>query len=346
MPGQLEAIAELVERRAEGVRLSTEEIAELRGDRANGLLILHSAETLEVVAAQSQAGGAGGQGAVIAVISVFGVLAQRTSMMDELCGSGGTSVERAAASFRSALSDPAVASIVLNFDSPGGSVYGIQAFADEIFKARGQKPIVAQVNSLAASAAYWLATAADEIVVTPGGEVGSIGVYGLHRDVSKAAEQQGVKFTLISAGKYKTEGNQFEPLSEEAMAAAQSMVDSYYSDFTSAVARGRGVSASDVVNGFGEGRTVKDKQAVKLGMADRVAPIEDTLRRLSGKRASPAKSSAAAEDIAAVADVADAPAEPADEEWNVEPAAESTSAAEIAADAYRRRRHAHRLRTT
>ena len=91
------------------------------------------------------------------------------------------------------------------------------------------------------------------------------------------AEKAGVKVTMISAGKFKTEGNEFEPLSDEARAAIQKRVDGYYSSFTGAVAKGRGVTPSAVRGGFGEGRVVGANEAVSLGMADRIGTLESTL---------------------------------------------------------------------
>ena len=92
--------------------------------------------------------------------------------------------------------------------------------AQALLDARGTKPITAIANTLAASAAYWLATAADELVVTPSAEIGSIGVFAAHRDFSVALHNAGLKTTLISAGKYKVEANPFEPLSAEARVPA------------------------------------------------------------------------------------------------------------------------------
>lgn len=295
MPDRLEAIAEVVERRAEGIRLTTEEIAGIKGTRQpNGVAILHSMHSLDVhddlieesrsAASQQQSSA---PGSVIAVINVMGIIAQHASQVDDISGPGGTSTERVSQSLRMAIADPSVKSIVFNIDSPGGSVSGVQALGDEIFKARGKKPMIAQVNSLAASAAYWIASQADEIVMTPGAQVGSIGVYALHRDVSKAAEMEGMKFTFVSAGKYKVEGNSLEPLTDEASAAIQKSVNAYYDDFVKAVARGRGVKASEVKGGFAEGRTEKDSEAVALGMADSVATLNQTLQRLSVVKPSP-----------------------------------------------------------
>ncbi len=289
MEDRFEAIIEVLQRRINGVRLAPEEIDAIRGDRqVNGVLEMRSLAAPDsiVIAGPDNAAVRAPTGNLIAVINVFGVVAQHASQVDGISGAGGTSTERVSSSFRQAMADPNVKAIVLNIDSPGGSVSGVQALADEIFKARGKKPIIAQVNSLAASAAYWIAAAADEIVMTPGAQVGSIGVYATHKDVSAAAEKDGVKVTFISAGKYKVEGNPFEALNSEAASAMQSMVDSYYVDFVSAVARGRGVSAEDVRGGFGQGRVVKDKAAIKEGMADRIDTLDGTLKRISSNRPS------------------------------------------------------------
>jgi signal peptide peptidase SppA len=215
----------------------------------------------------------------IAVLPLYGIIAQRADLMTE--SSGGTSTERFAARFRELVADPGVGAIVLDVDSPGGAVYGVDELSAEIYRARGQKPITAVANSLAASAAYWIASAADEIVVTPSGEVGSIGVVTAHEDQSAQLEREGVKVTLLSAGKYKTEGNAYEPLSEEARAAVQARIDDYYGMFVTAVARNRQVTAGDVRNGYGEGRVVGAQEAKKLGMVDRVETFDATLERIA-----------------------------------------------------------------
>lgn len=217
----------------------------------------------------------------VAVLPLHGVLAQRMNMMSAM--SGGTSTEIFGKMFTDAVADPAIGGIVINIDSPGGSVFGVQELWQTVFNARGEKPIVAMVNSVAASAAYWIATAADEIVVTPGGELGSIGVLTGHKDISAALEMAGEKVTLISAGKKKVDANPFEPLSEEARADLQGRVDAYYATFVSAVAKGRGVNLSAVRGGFGEGSMVGAAEAVKLGMADRVGTLDAAISRAGGR---------------------------------------------------------------
>jgi len=165
--------------------------------------------------------------------------------------------------------------------------------ADEIMAGRAQKKIVAVANGMAASAAYWLACCATELVVTPSGQVGSIGVFAAHEDMSKALEQEGVKVSLVSAGKFKTEGNPYEPLSDEARAALQAKVDEFYGMFVKSVAKGRGVSQASVRDGYGQGRMLLASAAVKEGLADSISTLDQVLSKLGVK---PAPAAAVAEE--------------------------------------------------
>lgn len=158
-----------------------------------------------------------------------------------------------------------------------------------IFDARGKKRVVAVADQLMASAAYYLGASAEELVVTPSGEVGSIGVYMVHFDWSGAFEDAGVRATIIRAGARKAEGNPYEPLPEEAVAHFQSLIDDYHDLFIQAVARGRGVSAATVRESFGQGRTYTAQRAVERGMADRVATIEEVVRDLKRGRRGPGR---------------------------------------------------------
>ena len=216
----------------------------------------------------------------IAVLPLLGPITQRAGMFTAFFG--GTSTEKWGRAFDDLIASESVGAVVIDGDSPGGSVAGVPELAEKVFRARGNKPVVFVANTWLASAAYWIASQADQIVVTPSGEVGSIGVWSMHVDISEAMKEWGEKVTLISAGKYKTEFNPYEPLSEEAAAHEQGVVDRYYGEFVAAVARGRGISAKDVRSGFGEGRMVGPKDAVSAGMADRVATLDDTIRRLGG----------------------------------------------------------------
>ncbi|AYE29330.1 S49 family peptidase [Burkholderia pseudomallei] len=215
----------------------------------------------------------------IAVLPFYGAAVQRTDAHGEALGL--LNLARFTQALRAALADGAVGGIVLDVDSPGGSVYGVGELADEIYRARARKPIFAIANSLAAAGAYWIASAASEFYVTPGGEVGGIGVHDMHVDLSKGLEKAGIETTLIAAGKYKTEGNPFHPLGADARAAMQKRVDAYYRAFVAAVAKHRNVPESTVRNGMGQGRLLCADRAKRENMVDDVAALDDVMLRLS-----------------------------------------------------------------
>jgi len=216
------------------------------------------------------------QFAKTAILPLYGVMSQKMNMMTQF--SGGTSTEIFGNWFDDAMADDSVGRVVIDVDSPGGSVYGIAELSRKIFRARGTKPVIAVANSLMASAAYWVASAADEIHVTPGGEVGSVGVIAVHVDKSEANKQDGYKVSYITAGKYKAEGNSDEPLSEEAQGYMQKRVDEYYSMFVSDVARNRGLSTDAVIASFGQGRVVGADEAIKNKMANKKSTFEFVLK--------------------------------------------------------------------
>lgn len=216
----------------------------------------------------------------VAILPIFGTIVPRGNLMS--AASGMTSAETLGKQFQDLIEDPQIDAIVLDINSPGGQVGGVDELSAQIYNARGIKPIKAIANHLAASAAYWIGTAADELAITPSGMVGSIGVFAEHRDLSGALDQAGIKVSLISAGKYKTEGNPFGPLSEEAAAAMQTRVNEVYDAFVEALARNRGVALETVRDDFGGGRIVGSAQALALGMADRIATLGETINTLFG----------------------------------------------------------------
>lgn len=222
-------------------------------------------------------GQSGNQSGAIAVLSLTGVISQHPDWFAD------TSIDQFSADLLAAVNDPGVGSILISIDSPGGSVYGVQELAGMMMAAREQKPVVAIANSLAASAAYWIGCAASEFYCTPSGEVGSIGVWQAHMDISGALEQAGVKTTLISAGKYKTEGNPYQPLDENAQNFMQSRVDAYYNDFVSAVATARGVDPDTVKNGMGQGRVLGAQDAKKANMIDGIMTFPQLIQRMQKK---------------------------------------------------------------
>lgn len=278
LPHMLATLSEIVQRHAAGEKLSAEEIeARVHGAARPAERRVNS----------------------VAVLPLFGTIFPRANLMTQM--SGATSAEIFGQKFQELLEDPQVGAIVIDVNSPGGSVYGIEEVSKMIYDARGRKPIVAVANHLMASAAYWIGTAADEVVVTPSGDVGSVGVFAVHEDYSAALEQDGIKTTLISAGKYKVEGNPYQPLGEEARASIQASVDETYDVFVEAVARNRGLNSAAVRSGFGEGRVVGAREALKLGMADRIDTLEGTINRLLGKNVPAGSLSAAVSETLEVA---------------------------------------------
>jgi signal peptide peptidase SppA len=234
-------------------------------------------------------------GGAVAVIPIYGILSQRGNLLDDVSGGGSTSTQMLTAALREAVADDGVGAILLDVDSGGGSVYGIGELGDEIFQARSKKPIVAVANSLAASAAYWLAAQCSEFYVTPGGECGSIGVVSAHTDYSGANEKAGVAITYIVAGQHKAEANPDSPLSAEALVYEQSRVDDYYASFTRAVARGRGTTVATVRGpSWGEGRVLGAKAAVDVKMADGVMTFDEALGRARQLAKQPRAAGAAA----------------------------------------------------
>jgi signal peptide peptidase SppA len=195
---------------------------------------------------------------------------------------GGGGLTRFRKQFNDAVDDPKVKRIVLDVDSPGGMVDMIPE-TSEMIRTAG-KPVTAVVNTLAASAAYWLAAGTREIVVTPSGEAGSIGVYSIHRDESQRNETEGLKYTVVRAGRFKAEGLPMEPLSDDAVAHMQEGVDDYYEMFVKAVARGRKTKADDVKKGFGQGRSLPAARALKAGLVDRVASLDTVIEELAGRK--------------------------------------------------------------
>ena len=214
--------------------------------------------------------GGGGKGSAL-VLPIRGLLTKREVWY------GGTAYGQIVGWLDEAVRQ-SVETIILDVDSGGGEVAGVIETAAAIRSIRDLIPVVAVVNSFAASAAYWLASQANEIVIAPSGEAGSVGVWTGHVDISKADAAAGIKVSIVKAGKYKVEGNPWEPLSKDARAEMQRSVDHYHRQFIEAVADGRGVSASKVRNSFGQGRVLRVEDALKVGMVDRVGTLDGTVR--------------------------------------------------------------------
>ena len=211
----------------------------------------------------------------VAVIPVKGILTKGLSFFSFLFG--GISMKQIGITFQQALDDSEVKSILLDIDSPGGTVDGTEELAQAIFEARGQKPIIAYSDGIIASGAYWIASAADEIYIS--GDtimVGSIGVVATHVDQSKADEMMGDKYTEITAGRYKRIDSGHLPLTAEGAAYIQGQVDYFYSVFVDTIARNRGVD-QEAALAMADGKIFIGKQAMEAGLVDGVEAFSDLI---------------------------------------------------------------------
>jgi signal peptide peptidase SppA len=213
-------------------------------------------------------------GKAIAIVSMYGVALPKFEMQPYAY-----STFRLASKIEALADDPAVSAIVLDVDSPGGVVTGTPESSDAVFNARQRKLVIAFVNPLAASAAYWISASASQIVSMPSGESGSIGAFTIHLDQSKMLDSLGVKATILrnKQSQYKTELNSFEPLSADAKAYQERQLNAIGRAFINAVARGRGVSAAVVAADFGQGRVKRALDARRAGLIDRVGDFGDVL---------------------------------------------------------------------
>jgi signal peptide peptidase SppA len=217
-------------------------------------------------------------GTKIAVIPVQGSLGNDAFWSDTTYAFVQDAVEKAA-------NDPQIGEIILLVDSPGGEVTGLPETADVINAATKKKTVTAVISGMAASAAYWLASQATSVVLTPSGEVGSVGVIMIHADITKMLDKAGVKITPITAGKYKAEFAPFTPLTEDAIQTAQADVDLIYGQFLSTIARGRGsrVTADMKANNYGEGRMFSASDAINGGLVDKIASVRDLFKQRTTK---------------------------------------------------------------
>lgn len=214
-----------------------------------------------------------------AVITVTGSLVNRGAWVG--ANSGLTSYEGIQHQLKQAETADEVRSVILDLHTPGGEAVGAFETADMVRELSGKKRVIAVVNGVAASAGYAIASGASEIVVTPSGVAGSIGVISLHVDASGQLEQKGLKPTLIIAGTHKADGHPFGPLPEDVRADFQARVDGIYEQFLATVAAGRGDRLTVEMARATQARTYIGQAAVGVGLADRVGTFESVLADLS-----------------------------------------------------------------
>ena len=217
------------------------------------------------------------EGATV-ILPVNGFLAPRAMY-------SGTSTEWLADKVREFAADPKVGAIILKVSSPGGIVWGTQEAGDAIYEARQAKPIVAVATPYSFSAAHWLATQASAYYASPSAEVGSVGVRGGHVDQSGFEEKIGFKTTLIASHPDKIAAHPYAPLSDEDRETLQAEIDEMNEVFVSAIARGRGIKASEVPSVHGQGKTFSARRAAEAGTIDGVMTLREVVAKYGSSRA-------------------------------------------------------------
>jgi len=216
----------------------------------------------------------------IAVVPLRGVLVPSSDHILAWLGLG-TSVTEFRERLRAAVADAAVTAIVVDVDSPGGSVRGVTETAQAVRAARAQKPIVAFVSGLDASAAFWITANATRLVATPSAEVGSVGIIGERRSVTRALAQNGIDVHVIASSPEKMEGHPAVAMTDAEHAHLRARCDELFATFVADVAHGRGVSVSRVREDYGKGRTLSAAEALTARMIDEIATAEQFGARLA-----------------------------------------------------------------
>ncbi|MCP4989343.1 MAG: S49 family peptidase [Colwellia sp.] len=203
----------------------------------------------------------------VGVLRIEGVITQKADIFTMLFG--GATLDTLTNDFNTLLDNEGIDTIVLDIDSPGGTVSGVQDFANLVFDARNQKKIITISSSIMTSAAMWIGAAAEHVLIS-GGTVttGSIGVLTTHVDTSVMESDLGIKTTEITAGKYKRIASTHSPLTDVGRSELQSQVDKIYEAFIDDVARFRGVSEQEVRSVMADGKIFIGDNAIKAGLVD------------------------------------------------------------------------------
>lgn len=215
----------------------------------------------------------------IAIVPIIGELVNRGAWVG--ASSGLVSYEGLQATLKALENDPAVRGVVLDINSPGGHGAGAMETAAAVRALAAIKPVVALANSMAASAAYAIASGASEIIAQPSASLGSIGVVWLHMDRSAQMERAGVKPTLITAGAFKADGHPFAALPDEARGRIQSQIDQSFALFVDTVARHRGADPQ-AIRAL-EAGIFMGEAAVSAGLADTLGTLDTALSRVRAR---------------------------------------------------------------
>ncbi|MGL4504526.1 MAG: S49 family peptidase [Aeromonas sobria] len=210
----------------------------------------------------------------VAIIHVSGVISRYAGMFENICG--GTSTETLAKRIQYAIDDASCRSILLVVDTPGGEANGIHELSEMIYNARGKKPIKAYVSGYGASAGYWIAAAAGELVMDATASVGSIGTVQSFRFRKESDDVQTLE--LVSS---QSPDKRLDPRTEAGREKYQESLDQMSDVFIDCVAKYRGVKRATVLSDFGQGWCLLGKHAVSAKMADRLGSYEGLINEMT-----------------------------------------------------------------
>lgn len=183
-----------------------------------------------------------------------------------------------------------VKAIVIDINSPGGTISAVQEIYDAIMYARREqkKPVIALFKDVAASGGYYIACACDKIISFPGTLTGSIGVIFQAGNFSELLNKIGVEFFAIKSGRYKDIGAAYRKMTPDERKILQDIIDDYYKQFLNAVAQGRNIS-QEKLKTLADGRIFSGTQAYKFGLIDdlggtrKAVDVASKLGKIEGK---------------------------------------------------------------
>lgn len=214
----------------------------------------------------------GSGGKKIALIKLEGIIGYSESGRI-----GDNMVEDFELQLKEAVEDSDVAAIILFIDSPGGEVTASDTLYRSVKKADAKKPVIAYMNSIAASGAYYTSMGARKIVVNELCITASIGVIMQTINYQHLADFIGIQTVTFKSGKMKDMLNPSRPVTEEERLYVQGLIDETYSKFVGIVAESRKIKEDILRNGIADGRIISGKKAVEEGLADKMGYLEDAV---------------------------------------------------------------------
>lgn len=200
-------------------------------------------------------------GKKIAIVEIKGVITQSSGIIEEI---------------DQYQKDDGVKAIILRIDSPGGGVGPSQEIYREVLKVKSKKKVVTSMGSVAASGGYYIACATDTIFANPGTITGSIGVIMQFSNVEELLKKIGIKGVVLKSGEHKDIGSPFREMTPNEKKIMQEVIDNIHQQFIQAVADGRKLDRSKVVQ-IADGRILTGEQAKQLGLVDQMGNLQDTI---------------------------------------------------------------------